>query len=74
MRILTTSEDDQDKAIDYGVEILKDDMIKYKWAKKRDAMLKDKIDVASFLGWLIENYPESKKIITKDKDYQYRFK
>jgi len=37
-------------------------------------MLKDKIDVTAFFTWFIENYPESKKIMKENPDYQYRFK
>ena len=31
------------------------------FSERRNIMLKDKIDVAEFLTWYIENYPESKK-------------
>jgi len=32
------------------------------------------INLASFASWFIENYPESKKKMKKNPDYQYRFK
>lgn len=37
-------------------------------------MIKDKINVPEFFVWFIENYPESKQIMQKNTDYQYKFK
>lgn len=39
-----------------------------------DNLIKDKIDPTSFLIWFIEKYPESKKIMKENPDYQYNFK
>ena len=44
------------------------------WNEKREKMLADKIDVTAFMVWFIENYPESRSIMKKNPDYQYRFK
>jgi predicted glycosyltransferase len=44
------------------------------WKLRRNNMLKDKIDVNSFLTWFIENYPESVRIMRENPDYQDRFK
>ena len=74
MKLFTTSEKDQIEAINYGVKLLQDSKLKEKWAEKRDLMLKEKVDVTSFLVWLVEDYPESIKIIAKDKTFQYQFK
>lgn len=41
---------------------------------RRKKMLSDKIDVSAFFTWFIENYPESKKIMKENPEYQYRFK
>lgn len=41
---------------------------------RRNIMLNEKIDVTSFLVWFIENYPESKKIMKENPEYQYNFK
>ena len=41
---------------------------------RRKKMLNDKIDVTLFFTWLIENFPESVKIIHESPDYQYGFK
>lgn len=42
--------------------------------KRRDLMLKDKIDLTRFLIWFIENYPDSYKTIKTHPDYQFQFK
>lgn len=42
--------------------------------QRRQRMLSEKIDYAQFLTWFIENYPESKKIMKENPDYQYKFK
>ena len=42
--------------------------------ERRQKMFSEKIDYAKFLTWFIEDYPESKKIMTENPDYQYNFK
>jgi uncharacterized protein len=37
-------------------------------------MLNEKIDVASFMVWFIENYPNSKLKMEQDSNYQYNFR
>lgn len=39
--------------------------LKNKWQEKRAKLIKDKIDVTSFLSWLIEHYPDSVKMSKK---------
>ena len=70
----TESEDDQRRAIQKGVDILSGKEPEGIWAKKREQLLKDKIDVTAYLVWFFENYPESFRVMKKDPDYQYRFK
>ena len=41
---------------------------------RRKKMLEDKIDVTLFFTWLIENFPESVKIMQGNPDHQYGFK
>ncbi len=41
---------------------------------RRDTLLNDKIDVTAFMVWFIENYPDSKKIMNENPDYQNNFK
>lgn len=47
---------------------------KEEWKIKKEKFLADKIDVTAFFTWFIENYPESKRIMTENPDYQYKFK
>jgi uncharacterized protein len=68
------SEEDQKKSIDKAVELIKSNNLTPEWAKRREKMLKDKIDVTAFLVWFIENWPESFSIMKKNPDYQYNFK
>ena len=60
----------------YGVvrEILSLPNRKEEWQTRRQKMLSEKIDYAQFLTWFIENYPESRKIMKENPDYQFRFK
>jgi len=44
------------------------------WQKRRQKMLKDKINVTDFMVWFIENYPKSVQIMKKNPDHQYTFK
>jgi len=39
-----------------------------------EEFMKKKINVAKFVAWFIQNYPESAKIMKENPDYQYRFK
>ena len=48
--------------------------LKKEWQLRRQKMLSEKIDYAQFLTWFIENYPESRKIMKENPDYQWRFK
>lgn len=41
---------------------------------RRQKMLADKIDVNAFFTWFIENYPESKKTMNENQEYQNRIK
>ena len=44
------------------------------YQKRRRKMLDDKIDVTAFLTWFIENYPDSRRIIKENPNYQLTFK
>ena len=55
-------------------KLLKKNNLKEEWYKKRQKMLKDKIDLSSFMIWLFENYPYSIKKIKRHPEYQKRFK
>lgn len=57
--IFSESDDDQRKAIEKGIELLKMGNLKKIWKERRDRMLTQKIDLSNFLIWFIENYPAS---------------
>tara|TARA_Y100001954_G_C15811781_1_gene605578 strand:+ start:1834 stop:2928 length:1095 start_codon:yes stop_codon:yes gene_type:complete len=44
------------------------------WNNRLKIFLNDKIDVTNFMVWFIEKYPESRNIISKNKNYQFKFK
>ncbi len=48
-----------DKALKKTLELLQQPDLKEKWAKKREKLLADKIDVTRFMVDFVENYPES---------------
>ena len=54
--------------------ILSINNLKDKTNKGRKLLIKSRIDLTAFLVWFIENYPESKKIMRENPDYQLRFK
>jgi uncharacterized protein len=60
--------------IEKAVELLQTPNIKNEFQLRREKMLADKIDVTAFMVWFIENYPESKKIMKKNPDYQFNFR
>ena len=66
--------DDFDKFYDHVKRLLEDEHTKEEWAEKRKKFLAEKIDVTAFFTWFIENYPESRRIMKENPDYQYRFK
>lgn len=55
-------------------ELLNNPFLKNTFERNRVIMLKDQIDVNSFMVWFIENYPDSVRILKKDPSYQERFK
>lgn len=55
-------------------ELLNMKNLKDTFKSRRQRMLNDKIDVASFLTWYLENYPESRNIMKENPNYQYKFK
>jgi uncharacterized protein len=59
----TESQEDQEKSILKGVELLSTAGIKEEWQRKREIMLNDKIDVTAFLVWFVENWPRSLRIM-----------
>lgn len=62
-----------DKLYNQINNILKIKNLKEEWQKRKQEMLNDKIDVAQFMVWLIENYPDSIASIKNNPDYQSQF-
>ncbi|OFV65892.1 MAG: protein containing DUF354 [Candidatus Syntrophoarchaeum butanivorans] len=50
---------DQDQALEKAISILEDKNSKNEWRKRRERLLKDKIDVTAWMVDFIERYPES---------------
>ena len=55
-------------------ELLRMNELKSDWQNHRRRMLNDKIDVTSFMVWLIENFPDSINKIKNNPEYQFNFK
>ena len=55
-------------------ELLNIPNLKLQWQKRRQKMLSEKINVTTFMSWVIENYPKSAKIMKDDPNYQFKFK
>lgn len=66
--------DNLEQAFTQALNWITDDEILKKWKEKKEKLLNDKIDVSAFLIWFIDQYPNSKRIIEDDPDYQLRFK
>ena len=52
---------DSNKAVNKAVELIQNPNLKEEWQKKRERLLRDKIDVTAFMIWFVENYPDSFK-------------
>ena len=50
---------DQDEAFSKAVELLENSQTKQEWKKKRENLVKDKVDVTAWMTDFVENYPES---------------
>lgn len=68
------SEEDQQKAINKGLELLQIEELKDEWKNRRDKMLSEKIDVSAFLVWFVENYPDSDRVMRENPEFQDGFK
>ena len=61
----------EETALNAAVHILNMPDAKGKWAKKREKLLKDKIDVTAFMVWFVENYPRSFTEMKEHPEVQY---
>lgn len=60
--------------LDTANMILEDESFGLNFRKNWEQLLNSKIDATAFMVWFIENYPESKRIMETNPDYQYHFK
>ncbi|MBN2863649.1 MAG: DUF354 domain-containing protein [Bacteroidales bacterium] len=67
------TEDDQIKAIEKGIELLRSDSVRREWRFKQSKMLSEKINVTEFFVWFIEEWPESIRIMKENPEYHSRF-
>lgn len=44
------------------------------YQERREHLLAEKIDVAAFVTWFVENYPESRDTMQSNPDFQYSFR
>jgi len=63
----------KEAALIAAVNILKMPEVKKKWAKRREYLLKEKMDVTAFMVWFIENYPQSFSKLSEHPELQYHF-
>jgi predicted glycosyltransferase len=63
-----------DRLISITQSVLEKPNSKKEWIEKRNKLFADKIDLVRFTVWLIENFPESLKIIKEKTNYQENFK
>jgi len=69
----STSSKDQELSIKKGLELLDIPNLKQEWQERCQKMLSEKIDTTAFMVWLVENYPDSIKILKKNPGYQNNF-
>jgi len=63
--------DNFDGALQKAESLLINNDIKNEWLKKREILLRDKIDLTDFLVWFIENYPRSFTEMKEHPEVQY---
>jgi uncharacterized protein len=54
-------------------ELIMDSELKKRHLEARNKMLAEKIDITAFLLWFVQNYPESKRTMKENPDYQNNF-
>jgi predicted glycosyltransferase len=50
------------------------DDLNYEFSRRRNQMLKDKINVSEFFSWLIDQFPKSIYILNKNPNYQLKYR
>lgn len=57
-----------------SIMVLNNECFQKSFKQKWEKLLAEKIDPTALLVWFIENYPESKRIMKENPDYQYNFR
>jgi len=65
---------DEKRALEKALELLETKELESEMKPKREKLISQKTDVTKFMVWLIENYPQSIKIMKETPDYQKNFK
>lgn len=55
-------------------ELISDPGVRHAWASRRSRMIQEKISVADFFAWLLEEYPESIQVMRRTPEHQLRFR
>lgn len=61
-------------AFEKVLELLQDQSLRLAGKKKRERLLRDKIDVTAFMVWFIENYPDSMHEVRRNPSIQEQFR
>jgi uncharacterized protein len=59
-------------AIEKSVEWARDNHLKQQFQKRREKLLREKIDVTKFMTWFLENYPSSLEQFRDDPKIQFK--
>ena len=62
------------QAFNKALKLLENNNLRKEGKRKRERLLKDKIDVTAFMVWFVENYPESFRKMKENPRIQERFK
>ncbi|MFW5895333.1 MAG: DUF354 domain-containing protein [archaeon] len=65
---------DSKKAIEKAGDLIRRSNLDKEWDERREKLLKDKIDLSSFMVWFIENYPDSFEKMKRNPEIQDRFR
>lgn len=74
IKIFQHQSDKLENLMKFVDELLVSDALKNEWEKRLQKMLSEKIDVTSFLEWIVENYPQSLKELHDNPKIQYNFR
>jgi uncharacterized protein len=63
-----------ERVFEYIEQIIQNKDLKLQATQNRDVMVHNFINPTDFLCWFLENYPNSKKLMQENPDYQYNFR